>query len=132
MTQIGITGNPRASDPAHHAVAVVPRQIPECLAQRVTDRALEKTFENQAMPIVQARLVLVLPSIAVAQLSLAGNSGPTELIQPALPSGHPIERAVARPTGDRQRPHCTLYRRVHSSGAARRLSTGAATRSLLM
>ena len=24
MTQIGITGNPRASDPAHHAVAVVP------------------------------------------------------------------------------------------------------------
>jgi len=23
MTQIGITGNPRASDPAHHAVAVV-------------------------------------------------------------------------------------------------------------
>ena len=24
MTQIGTTGNPRASDPAHHAVAVVP------------------------------------------------------------------------------------------------------------
>jgi hypothetical protein len=24
MTQIGVTGNPRASDPAHHAVAVVP------------------------------------------------------------------------------------------------------------
>src|SRR5437868_15536827 len=104
------------------------RQIAECLGQAIADRAVEKTFHNQAMPVAQTRQVL--HSIEVAQPSLAGNSGPAELIERALPLGHSVERAVARPTGRRQRPHCTLHCRSHSIPAARRLSTGAATRSL--
>src|SRR5438445_5486254 len=106
------------------------RQVVECLAQCVTDPAVEKSFEDQAMTVCPRRRVLL--SVAVAQLSLGGKAGPAQLIAPGLPVGDTVEPAVDRPMAGSGQPRSTFVRRVHGSGAVRRLSTGTATRNLLM
>ena len=53
INELGETAIPEAGC----AIDDLGRQVTECLAQEVTDRAVEKIFENQTMPVVLGWLV---------------------------------------------------------------------------
>jgi hypothetical protein len=106
------------------------REVAKRPAQAVADRVLQKAFENLAMPADERRRVPY--TVPVAQLAITADAGPAQLIESALPMSDPVERAVDCPAAGARPLGCSILSRLHSTGTAQRLSTGGATRSLLI
>src|SRR5215469_6556125 len=103
------------------------RQNAERRTERVACCGIEKPLGDQIIPIISANRVLRV--FAVAQRSVCTHTSPADLIQRAPVPRQFIEWTVRLPQTHLHVHDCAALTR---GGMARRLSTGAAARSLLM